>query len=357
MANVSERQIDAIIERHAALQARMATGDMAPADFVAASKEFSELEPVASAAREVVRLRGEIVSLNEMLADPEMKAMAAEELAGVAEALPAAEHDLAIKLLPKDVADERAAMLEVRAGTGGDEAALFAGDLLRMYQRFAEEQGWKFELISASASDVGGYKEAVASINGTGVFAKLKFESGVHRVQRVPATESGGRIHTSAATVAVLPEAEEVDVHIDDKDLRIDVYRSSGPGGQSVNTTDSAVRITHLPTGLVVIQQDEKSQHKNKAKALKVLRTRLFELERERLASERAGARKSMVGSGDRSERIRTYNFPQGRVTDHRINLTLHKLDAILEGPGLAELTDALIAEDEAERLAGLDEA
>jgi peptide chain release factor 1 len=245
----------------------------------------------------------------------------------------------------------------VRAGTGGDEAALFAGDLLRMYQRFAEEQGWRFELISASPSDVGGYKEAVASINGAGVFAKLKFESGVHRVQRVPATESGGRIHTSAATVAVLPEAEEVDVHIDDKDLRIDVYRSSGPGGQSVNTTDSAVRITHLPTGLVVIQQDEKSQHKNKAKALKVLRTRLFELERERLASERAGARKSMVGSGDRSERIRTYNFPQGRVTDHRINLTLHKLDAILEGPGLAELTEALTAEDEAERLAGLEEA
>ena len=247
-------------------------------------------------------------------------------------------------------------MLELRAGTGGDEAALFAGDLLRMYQRFAEEQGWRFELISASTSDVGGYKEAVASINGTGVFARLKFESGVHRVQRVPATESGGRIHTSAATVAVLPEAEEVDVQIDDKDLRIDVYRSSGPGGQSVNTTDSAVRITHLPTGLVVIQQDEKSQHKNKAKALRVLRTRLYELERERLASERAGARKSMVGSGDRSERIRTYNFPQGRVTDHRINLTLHKLDEILAGPGLGELTEALIAEDEAARLASLDE-
>jgi peptide chain release factor 1 len=248
-------------------------------------------------------------------------------------------------------------MLEVRAGTGGDEAALFAGDLLRMYQRYAEEQGWRFELISASASDVGGYKEAIASISGTGVFARLKFESGVHRVQRVPVTESGGRIHTSAATVAVLPEAEDVDVQIDDKDLRIDVYRSSGPGGQSVNTTDSAVRITHIPTGLVVIQQDEKSQHKNKAKALKVLRTRLFELERERLASERAGARRSMVGSGDRSERIRTYNFPQGRVTDHRIGLTLHKLDAILEGPGLGELIDALIAEDEAERLASLEEA
>ena len=247
-------------------------------------------------------------------------------------------------------------MLEIRAGTGGDEAALFAGDLLRMYQRYAEAQGWRFELISASASEVGGFKEAIASVSGQGVFARLKFESGVHRVQRVPVTESGGRIHTSAATVAVLPEAEEVDVQIDDKDLRIDVYRSSGPGGQSVNTTDSAVRITHLPTGLVVIQQDEKSQHKNKAKALKVLRTRLYELERERLASERAGARKSMVGSGDRSERIRTYNFPQGRVTDHRINLTLHRLPEILEGQ-LDELIGALTAEDEAERLASLDES
>jgi peptide chain release factor 1 len=226
-----------------------------------------------------------------------------------------------------------------------------------MYQRFAESQGWRFELISASASELGGYKEAIASINGRGVFARLKFESGVHRVQRVPVTESGGRIHTSAATVAVLPEAEDVDVQIDDRDLRIDVYRSSGPGGQSVNTTDSAVRITHLPTGLVVIQQDEKSQHKNKAKALKVLRTRLFEMERERLANERAGARKSMVGSGDRSERIRTYNFPQGRITDHRINLTKHNLDEVLEGPGLTEFVDALVAEDEAERLAGLEDA
>jgi peptide chain release factor 1 len=226
-----------------------------------------------------------------------------------------------------------------------------------MYQRFAENQGWRFELISANASELGGYKEAIASISGSGVFAKLKFESGVHRVQRVPVTESGGRIHTSAATVAVLPEAEDVDVQIDDKDLRIDVYRSSGPGGQSVNTTDSAVRITHLPTGLVVIQQDEKSQHKNKAKAMKVLRTRLFELERERLASERAGARKSMVGSGDRSERIRTYNYPQGRITDHRINLTVHKLDEVLEGGALGSIVEALISEDEAERLAGLEEA
>jgi peptide chain release factor 1 len=293
-----------------------------------------------------------------MLADssPEIREMAQEEMAALQAQLPEAERALALKLLPRDSADERAAMLEIRAGTGGDEAALFAGDLLRMYQRYAEAKGWKFEMISASAAELGGFKEAIASINGTGVFARLKFESGVHRVQRVPVTESGGRIHTSAATVAVLPEAEEVDVQINDADLRIDVYRSSGPGGQSVNTTDSAVRITHIPTGLVVIQQDEKSQHKNKAKALKVLRTRLYELERERMASERAGARKSMVGSGDRSERIRTYNFPQGRVTDHRINLTLHRLPEILEGQ-LDELIGALLSEDEAERLASLDES
>jgi peptide chain release factor 1 len=286
-----------------------------------------------------------------------MAAEARSEQARLEEEIAELERQLQPLLVPRDPLDDRPAIVEIRAGTGGDEAALFAGDLMRMYQRFAEEQGWRFEMISSSGSDVGGFKEAVASINGTGVFARLKFESGVHRVQRVPTTESGGRIHTSAATVAVLPEAEEVDVQINDADLRIDVYRSSGPGGQSVNTTDSAVRITHLPSGLVVIQQDEKSQHKNKAKALRVLRTRLYELERERLANERAGARRSMVGSGDRSERIRTYNFPQGRVTDHRINLTLHKLPEILEGPGLRELTEALIAEDEAARLASLDEA
>ena len=359
MKSISLDKIASLEAKKHDLAAAMAAPNLAPDEFVRLSKEYAQVEPVAAAAREVRRLRAERDSLMEMTrdADADMRAMAEEELAAIEAKLPEAERALALQLLPKDSADERAAMLEVRAGTGGDEAALFAGDLLRMYQRFAEERGWRFELISASASDVGGYKEAVASIAGTGVFARLKFESGVHRVQRVPATESGGRIHTSAATVAVLPEAEEVDVQIDDKDLRIDVYRSSGPGGQSVNTTDSAVRITHLPTGLVVIQQDEKSQHKNKAKALKVLRTRLFELERERLASERAGARKSMVGSGDRSERIRTYNFPQGRVTDHRINLTLHKLDEILAGPGLGELTEALIGEDEAARLASLDES
>ncbi|MDQ3245319.1 MAG: peptide chain release factor 1 [Pseudomonadota bacterium] len=359
MTRISSERIASIEARKHELGEAMAAQDLAPEAFVKLSKEYAAIEPVAAAAREVRRLRAERESLAAMTrdADAEMRAMAEEELAEIERNLPEAERALAVKLLPRDAADDRAAMLEVRAGTGGDEAALFAGDLLRMYQRYAEEQGWRFELISASAAELGGYKEAVASVNGGGVFARLKFESGVHRVQRVPATESGGRIHTSAATVAVLPEAEDVDVQIDDKELRIDVYRSSGPGGQSVNTTDSAVRITHLPSGLVVIQQDEKSQHKNKAKAMKVLRTRLFELERERLASERAGARKSMVGSGDRSERIRTYNFPQGRVTDHRIALTLHKLDAILEGPGLAELVEALIAEDEAQRLAGLDEA
>ncbi len=356
---ISSERIALIEAKKHELGEAMSAGNLAPDDFVRLSKDYAAIEPVAAAAREVRRLRAERTSLAAMTkdADEELRAIATEELAEIEHKLPLAERALAVQLLPKDLADERAAMLEVRAGTGGDEAALFAGDLLRMYQRFAEERGWRFELISASSADVGGYKEAVASITGSGVFARLKFESGVHRVQRVPATESGGRIHTSAATVAVLPEAEEVDVQINDADLRIDVYRSSGPGGQSVNTTDSAVRITHLPTGLVVIQQDEKSQHKNKAKALKVLRTRLFELERSRLADARAGARKSMVGTGDRSERIRTYNFPQGRVTDHRINLTLHKLDAILMGPGLNELTEALIAEDEADRLASLDEA
>ena len=360
MVSITSQRIAAIEARRDELQAAMARGDLPADQFVRLSKDYAELEPVAQAAGEVRRLRAEIANLTYIIedadADSDIREMASEELGELRAKLPEAERALALKLLPKDAADERPAMLEIRAGTGGDEAALFAGDLFRMYQRYAEERGWRVELISASPADLGGYKEVVASVTGQGVFARLKFESGVHRVQRVPATESGGRIHTSAATVAVLPEAEEVDVQIEDKDLRIDVYRSSGPGGQSVNTTDSAVRITHLPTGLVVIQQDEKSQHKNKAKALKVLRTRLYELEREKIDSARAGARKSMVGSGDRSERIRTYNFPQGRVTDHRINLTLHRLSEILEGPGLEELVAALIAEDEAARLAALDE-
>ncbi len=353
---IAPERIAQIEARRDELAAQMATGDLPGDRFVAVSKEYAELEPVAAAASEVRRLRAESESLSFMTqdADDDLRQMAVEELHANRQQLEAAERALSLALLPRDAADERAAMLEIRAGTGGDEAALFAGDLFRMYQRYADNRGWRVELISASVSDAGGYKEVVASVTGAGVFARLKFESGVHRVQRVPATESGGRIHTSAATVAVLPEAEDVDVQIDDKDLRIDVYRSSGPGGQSVNTTDSAVRITHLPTGLVVIQQDEKSQHKNKAKALKVLRTRLYEAERQRLADERAGTRRSMVGSGDRSERIRTYNFPQGRVTDHRINLTLHRLPEILEGE-MEELIGALIAQDEAERLATLD--
>jgi peptide chain release factor 1 len=357
MTHIPAQRIAAIEARRDELQNAMSAPNLPAEEFVRLSKDYAEIEPVAQAAREVRRLRAELDVLSGMLADPELREMAEEEAEDLRRKLPEAERALALKLLPRDAADERPAMLEIRAGTGGDEAALFAGDLLRMYQRYAEEQGWRFEIISSSAAEVGGFKEVVASVMGQGVFARLKFESGVHRVQRVPVTESGGRIHTSAATVAVLPEAEDVDLKIDDKDLRIDVYRSSGPGGQSVNTTDSAVRITHLPTGLVVIQQDEKSQHKNKAKALKVLRTRLYEAERERLASERAGARKSMVGSGDRSERIRTYNFPQGRITDHRINLTLHRLEEILQGPGLDELVSALIAEDEAQRLAQLNEA
>jgi len=259
-------------------------------------------------------------------------------------------------MLPRDSADAKPAMLEIRAGTGGDEAALFAGDLFRMYERFAAEQGWKVEPVSMSASEVGGFKEIVANVTGNGVFAKLKFESGVHRVQRVPETESGGRIHTSAATVAVLPEPDEVDVQIDATDLKIDTYRASGAGGQHVNTTDSAIRITHLPTGLVVTCQDGRSQHKNREKAMQVLRARLYEKSREEAQGAEAEARKAMVGSGDRSERIRTYNYPQGRVTDHRIGLTLQKLPQIIAGPGLGELVDALIAEDEAKRLAAMTE-
>ncbi|EQB01997.1 peptide chain release factor 1 [Sphingobium baderi] len=359
--HISAERIAQIEARRDEVQASMTRADLPPEEFVRLSKEYAEIEPVARAAHEVRRLRQELLALEQMAggegaeADPAMREMAQEEMQLIKARLPAAERALALLLLPRDSADARPAMLEIRAGTGGDEAALFAGDLFRMYQRYADAQGWKMEMISANAAEVGGFKEVVASIAGTGVFAKLKFESGVHRVQRVPVTESGGRIHTSAATVAVLPEPEEVDVQIADSDLKIDIYRASGAGGQHVNTTDSAVRITHLPSGLVVTQQDERSQHKNKAKAMQVLRARLYELERERAAATQAGARKAMVGSGDRSERIRTYNFPQGRVTDHRINLTLHRLPEILEGPGLSEVIDALVAEDEAARLAQLD--
>ncbi|MBX9897923.1 MAG: peptide chain release factor 1 [Qipengyuania sp.] len=348
-------RLDQIVHRFAEIEARLASGTLEGEAFVAASRDYAELEPVARTAEEVRSMRAEIAGLAEMLADPEMKAMAEDELAALRAALPDKERALAIAMLPRDAADARPAMLEIRAGTGGEEAALFAADLYRMYERFAAEQGWRVEPVSLNASDIGGIKEVVANVAGQGVFARLKFESGVHRVQRVPETESGGRIHTSAATVAVLPEPDEVDVRIEDKDLKIDVYRASGAGGQHVNTTDSAVRITHLPTGTVVTCQDGRSQHKNKDKAMQVLRARLFEAQRDAAQGAEAEARKAMVGSGDRSERIRTYNFPQGRVTDHRIGLTLHKLPEILAGPGLGELIDALTAEDEAKRLAALD--
>ena len=351
-------RLDAILARAEALQEEM-NGELPPERFVELSKEYAELDPIAQAVRAFRAALSEVEDLK-LLSDgddAEMAEMAAMELEELAAKLPDMESALEILLLPKDSADELNVIVELRAGTGGDEAALFAGDLYRMYARYADLQGWKSEIISQSEGDIGGYKEIVTAIRGKGVFARLKFESGVHRVQRVPETESGGRIHTSAATVAVLPEPEEVDVKIEEKDLRVDVFRASGPGGQSVNTTDSAVRITHLPTGITVSQQDEKSQHKNRAKAMQVLRARLFEAERERADSERAADRKSQVGSGDRSERIRTYNFPQGRVTDHRINLTLHKLEKILTGDGLDEMVDALVREDQTQRLAATGDA
>jgi peptide chain release factor 1 len=354
--SVSDARLAQIGARFAQLEARLASGTLEGDAFVAASRDYAELEPVARVAAEVANMRGELASLQALDdPDPEMRALAEEEAARIKAELPEAERNLAIAMLSRDSADQRPAMLEIRAGTGGDEAALFAADLYRMYERYAAEQGWRVEMISVNANDLGGFKEVVANVAGTGVFAKLKFESGVHRVQRVPVTESGGRIHTSAATVAVLPEPSEVDVQIEDKDLKIDIYRASGAGGQHVNTTDSAVRITHLPSEIVVTCQDERSQHKNKAKAMQVLRARLYEKMRSEAQGAEAEARKAMVGSGDRSERIRTYNFPQGRVTDHRINLTLHRLPEVLEGTGLGELVDALIAEDEAKRLAAMD--
>ena len=348
-------RLDAILARAETLQNEM-NGELPPERFVELSKEYAEIDPLVTtitAYRAALTEREELTALSQG-DDAEMAELAALELEGVESQIPDMETALEVLLLPKDSADELSVIVEVRAGTGGDEAALFAGSLFRMYARYADLQGWKCEIISQSEGEVGGYKEVVASIRGRGAFARLKFESGVHRVQRVPETESGGRIHTSAATVAVLPEPEEVDVKIEDKDLRIDVFRASGPGGQSVNTTDSAVRITHLPTGIIVIQQDEKSQHKNRAKAMTVLRARLFEAERQRADDERAADRKSQVGSGDRSERIRTYNFPQGRVTDHRINITLHKLEKILAGDGLDELLETLVREDQTRRLAAV---
>ncbi len=349
---IGAEKLHQIDQRFAYLEAKLAAGG-SPDELAALSKEYATLRPVAAQVAAYLRLVDDIAGAEEMLADPEMKALAEEELAGLRAELPEAEAALQIALLPKDEADERPAILEIRAGTGGDEAALFAGDLARMYQRYAEARGWKVEEIEASETELGGLKELVAKVSGDGVFARLKFESGVHRVQRVPETESGGRIHTSAATVAVLPEAQGVDIEIPDGDIRIDTMRSSGAGGQHVNTTDSAVRITHLPTGIVVTSS-EKSQHRNRDKAMEVLRTRLYDLERQKADAERAAARKGQVGSGDRSERIRTYNFPQGRVTDHRINLTLYKLDQVMGGD-LDEIIDALIAADQAEKLAEME--
>ncbi|MEN6541137.1 peptide chain release factor 1 [Parvibaculum sp.] len=352
---IPQDRLHKLLDRFEAVQSEM-NANVSRERFVALSREFAELSPVATAVRQLQAAEAAREEARALLSDKEMAEIAREELDRLDAELPTLEREVQLMLLPKDAADERNVILEVRAGTGGDEAALFAGDLFRMYERYAQKQGWKVELISASEGEVGGYKEIVAEISGRGVFARLKFESGVHRVQRVPATEAGGRIHTSAATVAVLPEPEDVDVQIDDKDLRFDVYRASGAGGQHVNKTESAVRITHLPTGIVVAQQDEKSQHKNKARAMQILRARIYEAERERIDRERAAERKGQVGSGDRSERIRTYNFPQSRVTDHRINLTLHKLDQVLEGEALDEIISALIAEDQAERLAALGE-
>ncbi len=348
-----------VVARHEEVGHKLGqAGEMSQADYASLSKEFADLAPLVQVIGELNASSSELADLEEMIADPdgdaEMRELAEAELEPAREKVEALDQRIRVLLLPKDEADEKNAILEVRAGTGGDEAALFAADLFRMYQRYADIHRWKMEIISMSETGIGGIKEASATISGRQVFARLKYESGVHRVQRVPVTESSGRIHTSAATVAVLPEAEEVDVAIDEGDLRIDVFRASGPGGQSVNTTDSAVRITHLPTGIVVSQQDEKSQHKNRAKAMKVLRARLYDAERARVDAERAADRRSQVGSGDRSERIRTYNFPQNRVTDHRINLTLHKLDQILAGVALDELVDALTTEDQAARLAAL---
>jgi peptide chain release factor 1 len=347
-----EAKLEKLVRRHVELRDALSSG--AAVDFAKLSKEYSDLSPVVESIEALGRARAELAEAEALAAgdDAEMRQLAEEELKGLKECLPALLQRVRLHLLPKDEADERNAIIEVRAGTGGDEAALFAAELFRMYQRYAALHSWRWELMDLSESDLGGVKEASATITGRNVFERLKFESGVHRVQRVPATEGSGRIHTSAATVAVLPEAEEVDIQIDEKDLRIDVFRSSGPGGQSVNTTDSAVRITHLPTGIVVSQQDEKSQHKNKAKALKILRARLYDAERQRRDSARAADRKSQVGSGDRSERIRTYNFPQGRVTDHRINLTLYKIDKVMSGEALDEIIDSLLAEDQAAKLA-----
>ncbi|WP_417680617.1 peptide chain release factor 1 [Roseibium sp.] len=352
---LARNKLDTLLDRFAEIEHQM-SANPDPQTYVKLSREYAGLEPLIFKIRTYLKAQDDLADAEAMLADPdtdpEMRELAEAERDELEENLETLTQDVRIGLLPKDAADSNDAILEVRAGTGGDEAALFAGDLFRMYQRYAELHGWKVEVLSASEGEVGGYKEIIAAVSGENVFARLKFESGVHRVQRVPATESGGRIHTSAATVAVLPQAEDVDVDIQDSDLRIDTFRASGAGGQHVNTTDSAVRITHMPTGIVVAVQDERSQHKNKARAMQLLRARIYDEERERAASERTEARRLQVGSGDRSERIRTYNFPQGRVTDHRIGLTLYKLDQIISGEALDEVIDALIMDHQASLLA-----
>ena len=354
-----EENLERVSSRHRELELTLSNSkELSAEEITKLSIEFSELTPIAEKINEVRSLEKELEE-NKVLAsenqhDKELLALVQTEIDELIKSISVLRKELERLLLPKDEIDEKNAILEVRAGTGGDEAALFATELFSMYQKYSSIKGWRFDILEVSENDIGGYREAIASITGRSVFARLKFESGVHRVQRVPTTESGGRIHTSAATVAVLPEAEEVDIQIDDKDLRIDIFRASGPGGQSVNTTDSAVRITHLPTGIVVSQQDEKSQHKNKAKGMKILRARVFDFERTKLEKERAADRREQVGTGDRSERIRTYNFPQGRVTDHRINLTLYKIDKVIAGEALDDIVDGLTATEEAARLAAM---
>jgi peptide chain release factor 1 len=357
LAKLPVEKMRELERRFGEIEARMSEGPAADV-YVKLASEYSELQPVVGKIREYEKTLSEVADLKAMLSDRgtdrEMRELAEMELPDAEERIEALEKDMQILLLPKDAADEKSAILEIRAGTGGNEAALFAGDLFRMYERYASTHGWKVEVLSASEGEAGGFREIIATVSGRGVFSKLKFESGVHRVQRVPDTETQGRIHTSAATVAVLPEAEEIDIEIRPEDIRIDTMRSSGAGGQHVNTTDSAVRITHLPTGLIVTSS-EKSQHQNRAKAMQVLRSRLYDIERQKADSERSADRKSQVGSGDRSERIRTYNFPQGRITDHRINLTLYKLDRMIEGE-IDEMVDALIADYQAGQLAQLGE-
>ena len=352
-----KNNIDKIILRDTEIEKLLVnSSNLKQAELVELSKELSDIKPVTELAKKKDVMLQELLDLSEILndneADDEIKKVAISEFEILKDEISTLERDIQFTLLPKDKDDTRNVIIEVRAGTGGDEAGLFASDLFSMYEKLSIKHKWKFEVMDVSETNVGGYKEAQANILGNGVFGRLKFESGVHRVQRVPTTETSGRIHTSAATVAVLPEAEDLEISIEEKDLRIDVFRSSGPGGQSVNTTDSAVRITHLPSGIVVSQQDEKSQHKNRAKAMKILQSRLYEAERQKQQDERSSSRKDQVGSGDRSERIRTYNFPQGRVTDHRINLTLHKLDKVLQGEALDELIDALVVEDRSLKLA-----